>query len=479
MKKNILALLIFIVCVVNQEIVAQKTTDYEKKIDKVIKPFKDFHMFNGTILVAKNGEIIYEKGIGQANMEWQIDNKPDVKFVIGSMSKSFTATLVLKMVEDGKLTLQDTISKYLPNFPKEKGNKITIHHLLSNTSGIPNYFRLPGWTKGKFRKDISKKNFIAEIAKLDLQFQPGKQYLYSNSGYYLLAAILENIIGEDFDHIMNTYIFNPLNMKNSGIYSNKNLTARIANGYKISSDGGYRNQSYINMKLFNAAGNVFSTASDIFKWEQALYSNNFLSEVSKLKLFNPKNHYGWRNELLKIDGIKNEISTVNYDGQIEGYSSMITRFIDDKNTIIILGNIGTSYFAKKKLTNDIAAILYGLPTQKEETPLSFVLTKALFDGDLEKAIMLYMSNKEFYSTNEQLINDIGQQLSWSGQDNIAIKIFEINASIYSDSPSANFQIAEAYKKINKLKKSIPYYKKTLKHYPSNKYIKNILTNFKD
>lgn len=479
MKKKLLALLLFIFCISSQEIIAQEATDYEKEIDKVIKPFKDFHIFNGTILVAKNGKIIYEKGIGQANMEWQVDNKPNVKFVIGSMSKSLTATLILKMVEDGKLTLQDTITKYLQNYPQEKGSKITIHHLLSNTSGIPNYFRLSGWTTGEFRKDISRDEFIAEIAKFDLQFEPGKDYLYSNSGYYLLAAIVENILGKEFDDIMDTYIFNPLNMENSGIYYNQNLTDKIASGYRFSSDGGYKNQPFFNMKLFNAAGNVFSTTLDLFKWEQALYANEFLSQESKLKLFNPENNYGWRNELLKIDGIKNEIPVLNYDGQIEGYSSMITRFIDDKSTIIILGNTGISYFAKQKLTNDIAAILYNLPTQTEKIPLSFVLTKAQFEGDLDKGITLYKSNEELYSTNEQLINDIGQQLSWSGQSNKAIKIFELNASIFPDSPTANFQIAEEYKEQNELQKAIPYYQKTLKYYPSNQYIKNILADFEE
>ncbi len=128
-------------------------------IESIVKPYVDNHVFNGSILVAKNGKVIFSKGFGLANKEWQVSNTADSKYGIGSITKSITAILTMQLVEQKRLALTDTIDRYLPELPKKRAQGITVHHLLSHTSGLPNYFSIPGWTDGEFNKSISREEF--------------------------------------------------------------------------------------------------------------------------------------------------------------------------------------------------------------------------------------------------------------------------------------------------------------------------------
>jgi CubicO group peptidase (beta-lactamase class C family) len=156
-----------------------------KKIDGLMKQYYDYGQFNGSLLVAEKGKIIYKNSFGMANMEWAIPNQPDTKFRIGSVTKQFTATLILQLVEEGKIKLDGKITDYLADYRKDTGDKVTIHQLLNHTSGIPSYTSRPNFLAEVSRNPYSVADFVKKFASNDLEFEPGSKYSYNNSGYFL------------------------------------------------------------------------------------------------------------------------------------------------------------------------------------------------------------------------------------------------------------------------------------------------------
>ena len=153
------------------------------------------------MLVAENGEIIYKNGFGQANIEWNIPNKPDTKHRLASISKQFTAMAIVQLVAENKLALDQPITTYLPDYPKATGDSVTIHHLLTHTSGIPNYTSFPNYRE-VMRAPHSTMELVSLFADLPLEFSPGEQFAYSNSGYVLLGVIIEKITGKSYEQVL-------------------------------------------------------------------------------------------------------------------------------------------------------------------------------------------------------------------------------------------------------------------------------------
>ncbi|WP_196894624.1 serine hydrolase domain-containing protein [Aureivirga marina] len=465
-SKPFLFLFLCIVFVTNSFSQKQKT----KQISTFLQPYADSQTFSGNILVAKKGKIIFQKSYGKANHNWNISNENNTKFVIGSISKSFTATLITKLIQEGKLNLNDPISTFFPSCPEEFQD-VTIHHLMSNTSGIPNYFMLDGWIKGEFRKYISYEDFLKLIFEFELIFPAGEGYHYSNSNYFLLGLIIEKITNLTYENALQKYILQPLNMNQTGVFANSKVLKNLASGYRFKENGGYRNQMYMNFDLFKAGGNLYATTEDLLKLDQALYSNKLLNENSKKILFNPKYRNGWNVSKIKIN--EKEYQNCNYDGQMEGYSSIIYRFTDENITIILLSNNGISYATKNHIVQNIASILFD-SYQKEKEPYSLVLNKAIFDGNLKEAIANYSKVKNNYSINTDLIHDLAKQMDWSDLPEISEEIYKFNVKLFPDKIETTFNLAEFYKQRGKIKKAIPLYKEVLKEYPNNSYLKNII-----
>ena len=164
--------------------------DKAAKIDELMKIYNSYQQFNGAVLVAENGKVIFKKGYGMANMEWNIPVETDTRFRLGSITKQFTSMLVLQLVQDGKIKLEGKLTDYLPDYRKETGDRITIHQLLNHTSGIPSYTGLPNFFQEVSRNPYSVSDFVKKFASGDLEFEPGAKFNYNNSGYFLLGAIL-------------------------------------------------------------------------------------------------------------------------------------------------------------------------------------------------------------------------------------------------------------------------------------------------
>jgi len=207
--------------------------DHAAKVQEVLALAHKYRQFNGAALVAENGKVIYKGAFGMANMEWDIPNAPDTKFRLGSITKQFTATVVLQLVEQGKIKLDGKLSDYLPEYRKDTGEKVTIHHLLTHTSGIPSYTSLPGFFENVSRNPYKVADFVKKYASGDLEFEPGSKFSYNNSGYFLLGAIIERVTGKTYEQVLKENIFDPLGMKNSGYDHYDTIIPKRAAGYRL------------------------------------------------------------------------------------------------------------------------------------------------------------------------------------------------------------------------------------------------------
>jgi len=301
--------------------------------------------FNGTVLVARQGHVIYERGFGFANLEWSTPNDVRTKFEIGSMTKQFTALLILQFVNEGQVRLDEHLSDYLPYYRKDTGSRVTVSELLSHTSGIPNFIALPGFLDGPAsRVRYSVKDFVQEYCSGDLRFEPGTKFEYSNSGYFLLGAILEQVSGISYEQLLQDRIFAPLGMKDSGYAHSETVLPHRASGYEHSSNG-LRNARYYDMSIPFAAGALYSTVEDLYLWDEALYGDRLLPARLRDLLFTPnlENYgYGWGILIPKAGMPYAGESIAMHGGAIFGFQSLIQRIPKHRELIVLLDNTDSS-----------------------------------------------------------------------------------------------------------------------------------------
>jgi len=327
-----------------------------ERIDSVINNYFENSKFNGNALVTKNGEIIYNNSFGFSNFEWDIKNKPDTKFAIGSCTKQFTAALIMILKQENKLSLGDNISKYIPEYPADKGNVITIHNLLSHTSGIPEYFGLP--QMGTLINNENNPNeFIKIFWDLELEFEPGSQLRYSNSGFFLLGVIIEKVTGLSYETALREYIFNPLQMNNSGILKDGEILKNKAYGY-IKGKDTLSVAPYFNPSGAFSAGAIYSNVEDLLKWQNSIFSNSILSKESIEKMLTVNfSRYGYGFGILeKTLENGDKITLFGHEGQFFGFRALIHFIKEDNSSIILLDN--NQNITLFKISSDIRKIVY-------------------------------------------------------------------------------------------------------------------------
>lgn len=330
--------------------------DIESKVDEYIEAHIKMGNFNGSILIAKGEKVLVCKGYGMANIEHDVLNTPKTKFRLGSVTKQFTAMAIMQLQEKGLLSVNDPLTKFIPDYPN--GDKITIHHLLTHTSGIPNITDLPDLQKIKtIRSNVEKT--IELFKKRPLEFTPGERYKYSNSGYVLLGYIVEKVSGKSYEDYLKENIFAPLNMRNSGYDHHSTIIKDRAAGYSPG-ENGLLNAEYIDMSIPHGGGALYSTVEDMHRWDRALYTEKLVKKISLNKMFTPfKNNYGYGWRIAKEFNRK----CIRHAGGIEGFKTQISRYIEDNACIIVLSNF--VHARVKDISRDLAAILFG---EKYEIP---------------------------------------------------------------------------------------------------------------
>ncbi|GAA3929085.1 serine hydrolase [Hymenobacter algoricola] len=329
-----------------------------KPFDAVIGQYVKAGQFNGTVLVAEHGKVVFSKGYGLANREWSQPNAADTRFRIGSLTKQFTAMLVMQLVEKGQLKLDAPISTYLPDYPKPGGDRITLHHLLTHTAGIPNYTAQPTF-KAASIQPTTPTAFVSSFASLPLEFAPGASYHYSNSGYFLLGTIIEKVTGKPYAQVLSEQILQPLRMQDTGYDLPGTVLPRRAAGYDRNGQE-YANIPYIDMGVPYAAGALYSTVQDLYKWDQALYTTQLLSEAGKATMFRPvKNGYGYAWITSKGVMDKDTVSLLWHNGRVNGFGANLMRAPQDRNLVVLLDNEGGAHV--EDMTMDLMRVLYGRP----------------------------------------------------------------------------------------------------------------------
>ncbi|MGI9067803.1 MAG: serine hydrolase [Pyrinomonadaceae bacterium] len=445
---------------------AQTQAQKVAKIDEVMTLANKYRLFNGSVLVAENGKVIYKKGFGLANMEWSIPNAPETRFRLGSITKQFTAALILQLVEQGKIKLDGKLSDYLPDYRKDVGDKVTVHQLLNHTSGIPSYTGLPGFFNDVSRNPYSVDEFVKKYASNTLEFEPGSKFRYNNSGYFLLGAIIEKVTGQPYERVLKEKIFDPLGMKSSGYDHHATILEKRASGYEKTPDG-YVNAAYLDMSLPYSAGSLYSTVEDLYLWDQALYSERVLSVQSKELMYKPnlENYaYGWAIAKAKLGTGTETIPSIGHGGGINGFSTLITRYPAQKNLVVLLdntsqgGNLG-------RLTKELTNILHNQPYDLPRMPLAAVLLKTIGEKGIEAGVAQYRDLKtrqaNVYDFSEPELNQLGYQLLQAKKLKEAIEIFKLNVEAYPQGFNTYDSLGEAYMTSGNNELAIQNYKKSL------------------
>jgi CubicO group peptidase (beta-lactamase class C family) len=443
-----------------------------QKIDALLKQYYDYGQFNGSILVAEKGKVIYKKGFGMANMEWNIPNQPDTRFRIASITKQFTAALVLQLVEEGKIKLDGKITDYLTDYRKDTGEKVTIHQLLNQTSGIPDYTARPDFSAEISRNPYAVADFVKKFASGDLQFEPGSKYSYSNSGYHLLGAIIEKVTGKSYETVLTERILKPLGMTNSGYDNSSTVLEKRASGYQ-KTPAGFVNTAYLDMSIPYAAGSIYSTVEDLFKWDQSLQEDKILSANSRKLMFTPglgNYGYGIRISDMPIGKTDQKTKIIGHGGAINGFSSLIARAVEKQQTVIILDNINLGRL-HGQITHSIISILNGQSYDAPKKSVAETLYKIAIEKNVSSAVAEYRKlkaeNSPTYDFSESELNTLGYQLLGMKRTIDAIEIFKLNVEMFPKSANPYDTLGEAYLADNQKELALANYKKAVELDPRN------------
>jgi len=349
MKKTVLLLLTF---GLTQALFCQKTM--QQKLDELMSAYYKVNKFNGSVLVSQKSKIFLEKGYGIKNALAKTMNDANSIFQIYSITKTFTSTVILKLVELKKLSLSDKLSKFYPEFPK--GDSITIENLLTHTSGVYDY------TQGNNMPDQTEKSFITFIETKPLDFSPGTNWSYSNSGYWLLGFIIKKVAGMPYEEAVKKFIFSPLQMVHSG-FDFKDLTSKDkTTGYEIFSDETKKEAVIYDPPGPFAAGAIYSTVGDLYKYHKGLQTFKIINKETLNKAYTPlKNNYGYGWMINSYE----EKRIISHSGGAAGYRSNFARITKEDICIALLTNTENAdlEMLTRKLLDVIFNKLYKIPTE--------------------------------------------------------------------------------------------------------------------
>ncbi|AZA90075.1 Penicillin-binding protein E [Chryseobacterium nakagawai] len=457
-----------------------------EKINLILEKHHQFDLFNGSALIAQNGRIILKKNYGKADMSWNIEATSDTKFRIGSITKQFTGMLIMQLKQEGKISLDDKISQYLPWYNKSIGDKITIHHLLTHTSGLPNYTDFPDFKTKMVFENSSNKDFAIKYFKDNLRFEPGTQHSYCNTGYYLLGLIIEAITQKSYEEVLKEKIFDVIGMKNTGMENTKQIISSYAQGYDFDYDG-YQKTDYINMQTaVFAAGGMYSTANDMYKWDTALYRNTLLNDENKKIYFTPYLD-GYANGLViqkHSDFLKSgkNITTMAHSGGINGFSCNIARIPEDKIYVILLDNTraGKRGGQLESVIDDIFNVLYNKTISLPKPLVIYEVYRKIKASSVEEGILYLKDIKKnkFNSYNfngfENELNKLAYKFLGENNTDAALKIIDYAVSEFPNS----FNVYDTRGEIYFIRKDYPEskknYQKTLQLNPNNDNAKEML-----
>ncbi len=457
MKRHTLSCLLILYCIT---LTAQDT----KKLDKVMQTYHGYNMFDGAVLVAEQGKVIYKKGFGLANREWNIPNTPQTKFMIGSVSKQLTAMLILSQVQKGLIDLDKTITDYIPSFSAKNGRKITIRQLLSHSSGMPNYEIIPDFFPRISRQYFTREDYIKLYMDSALLFEPGTGYSYSSWGYYTLGYIAEKVSGKSYSALMKEDIFDKIGMNSSGSYAHTQIVPNRATGYDYSL-GGYTSNDFRDQSNTMGTGDLYSTVEDLFKLHLSITNHTLLNEQHTREMFTPgirpwQYGYGWFNQNFRITP-SDSVFTNYHLGMTDGFISFFLRVPSTNSMIVILCNSSpTDFFG---ITRSLLQVLYNknIPIKQ---PLHKMMERTISKSGTAAAVAQYESLKKdtaHYNADWWNIDQLGHQLYNLKRYEEALLIFKNNAADFPQRDIALNSLAQTFEILGRKEEAIATYKKAI------------------
>lgn len=467
MLRNLL-LLVFVALAALRDIKGQDirvlSSNHAAEIDKLMSTLRERGQFNGSILVAEQGKIIYRKAFGKANFRKSADFTPETASNIGSLTKQFTAFAIMILFERDKLSFDDPVTKYIPEFsPSANLRKVSLRHLLTHTSGIPDYGDL-----GINDSGLDQKGLIASLLEKEgLLAMPGRKYRYSNPGYALLAVVVERASGKRFGDFLEKEIFKPVGMTTTFIYDNAqkkdSLSAVGYDQFGQLDDGA--------PTVIPGDGGIYSTVDDLFRWDQALYTDQLVPQPLLAEAFAPgrveegTSTYGFGWNVAEEGG-----KYVWHQGSQAGFRAFIGRRLKDRVTVIMLTNKGIS--KRLDINAAIQNILANKPYLLPKRSGAEKLYKTIHDFGIQAAMQLYDSLKNEknadYDLGESELNTLGYQLLYGDkQVSDAIAIFKLNTTEHPFSSNAFDSLGEAFRANGENELAINSYRTAVKLDPTN------------
>lgn len=447
------------------------------KLAGILQTYHNYNMFDGAVLVAENGKIIYKGAFGLANREWNIPNQTDTKFMLGSVSKPITATLMLIQVQKGLIDLNKTIADYLPEFKNKPAAGITIKQLLSHTSGIPNYDIIKDFFSRISRKNFTREDYVKVYMDSALAFEPGSRYFYSSWGYFTLGYIMERVTGKSYSQLMKDDIFSKLQMNNSGSYQHLQVVPNRATGYDYSF-GGFTSADFRDQSNTMGTGDLYSTVEDLFKFHLAISNHTLLNKQLTDEMLSPgmrpaRYGYGWFNQNFKYTA-QDSVAANFHLGMTEGFISFMLRIPSTNSfTLILCNSSPTDFFG---ITKNLVKALYNMPVTVKQ-PVHKKMETYISQMGAVKAVEKYKKMKvdtAHYYIDWISMNFIAEQLLNLKRYEDARVIADNNAAEFHDKDLVMFTTGNIYLALNRKEDAIKFYKKTLQLYPDYQEAKNRL-----
>lgn len=376
-----------------------------EKIDEFVRAQMEARHVPGlSVAVRKNGELVLAKGYGMANLELSVPATEHTVYQLASVSKQFTATAAMMLVEQGKLSLDRQVGEILEGLPKAWSN-VTVRHLLNHTSGIKSYTSVPDFFKSA-RKDFKKEEIIALVADAPMEFAPGEKWNYNNTGYFLLGMVIEKASGQDYGSFLQEQIFRPLGMSTARLNDLNEIIPNRAHGY---SRRGSKmvNGEYVSPTQPYSAGALVATVLDLAKWDAALEAGQLLKRSSFDEMWSPTKlaenktrdyGYGWA-----VDTYRTR-QRIQHGGGIPGFNTFVARYPEDRLYVAVLANSDTG--AAERIANGIAELYLPVLTQNAPKPLQDTDAKiteflkrvvaAMAGGDADKEWFTPEAQKFFF-----------------------------------------------------------------------------------
>jgi len=441
----------------------------EKEVVEKTETFlEELDGFSGAVLIAKNGVPIFKKAYGYANRSFNVPNKVDIKFNLGSMNKMFTATAIMQLVEKGKIKLDGKIVDYVPDYPnKVVASKVTIHHLLTHTGGLGNY-----WTPEYMRasKDLYKEveDYVPLFVDDSLPFEPGSQFSYSNAGFMVLGLVIEKVTGENYFDYVRENIYKPAGMMNTDAYETDYVVPNLAVGYTRmeARPGELKNNLFLHVVKGGPAGGGYSTVEDLLNFANALMDNKLLSKKNREMMTSGKvqtdRHimycYGFR------DRVENGHHIVGHTGGFPGIAGYLGIFTDLGYTVAVLSNYdnGTA-----EPVSFVEELLVGETQRTKNIKLTEMIVNEAIANGYDAAVEIHEKNKEMGAISERTVNSRGYELIGQGKVTEAINVLRLNVYLYPESANVYDSLGEAYMIAGNTALAIENYEKSLTLDPNN------------